>query len=468
MKYSDFFKTHYEVLMTIMNGLDIGIWITDGEGNVALVNDKSIKVGGLTREEVLGRSMEELVESGYVLYESSVLKAIESGKTESIVQELGEGGKCLATSTPLFYKGKIDMVLCVERNISEMVRLKEMLSQQKMITERFKSELRDMKNKNIHESFHEEDDMITHNISMIRLKEKAIQIGKIDATVIIIGESGTGKEVVADLIYKNSIRNGEPFIKVNCAAIPESLIESEFFGYEKGAFTGASQNGKAGLFEMADGGVLFLDEIGELPLAMQSKLLRVLQDKTIRRIGSEQEISVDVRIIAATNRNLKEEMEKGNFRSDLYYRLFVVPVEIPPLRKRREDIMPLAHHYVKHFNMLYGMKKVMAEDALAELESYHWPGNVRELRNVIERLVISGAGEAITKFQVQMCLESREDMSLSEAMDENAVNLENMVNEYEKHIITKALEKYGSASEAARRLGVDKSTISRKIKKYKI
>lgn len=464
MKYSDFFKTHYEMLMTIMNGLDIGIWITDGAGNVVLVNDKSIKVGGLTREEVLGRNMEELVESGYVLYESSVLKAIESGKTESIIQELGEGGQCLATSTPLFCRGKIDMVLCVERNISEIVRLKEIISQQKKITERFKTELQDMKKKSIQD----EDEMITHNISMIRLKEKAVQIGRIDATVIVIGESGTGKEVIVDLIYKNSARNGKPFIKVNCAAIPESLIESEFFGYEKGAFTGASQNGKAGLFEMADGGVLFLDEIGELPLSIQSKLLRVLQDKTIRRIGSEKEISVDVRIIAATNRNLREEMEKGNFRSDLYYRLFVVPVEIPPLRERREDIVPIAHHYLKYFNELYGMKKVLMEDALVELEIYYWPGNVRELRNVIERLVISGAGDMITKFQVQICLESREDMTISEALDESDINLEHMVNEYEKHVIVKALEKFGSASQAARKLGVDKSTISRKIKKYKI
>lgn len=464
MKYSDYFKANYDMLMTIMNSLDIGIWITDGRGKVVLVNDKSIQVGGLTREEVLGRSMKELVESGYVLYESSVLKAIESGKKESIVQELGEGGKCLATSTPLFYKGKIDMVLCVERNISEVFKLKEMLKQQKMITERFKTELLDMKKKSIQS----DDEIIAHNISMIRLKEKAVQVGKIDATVIIIGESGTGKEVIADLIYKNSAREGHPFIKVNCAAIPESLIESEFFGYEKGAFTGANQNGKAGLFEMADGGVLFLDEIGELPLAMQSKLLRVLQDKTIRRVGSEKEISVDVRIIAATNRNLKEEIEKGNFRSDLYYRLFVVPIEIPPLRKRKEDIVPIAHHYLQHFNELYEMKKSILEDALTELEEYCWPGNVRELRNVIERLVISGAGDAITKFQVQMCLGNNEDMFINDVFDDEESSLEKMMNDYEKHVLIKAIEKCGNASEAAKWLGVDKSTVSRKMKKHGI
>lgn len=464
MRYKDFFKAHYEELMTIMNGLDVSVWIADGEGNVFLVNDKSISVGGLTREEVLGRNMKELIETGYVLYESSILKAIESGNQASIVQELGEGGYVLATSTPIFSDGQIDMVLCVERNISEIVKLKEMLSHQKMITERFRTQLQDLKKR----ENHEEDEMITHNINMIRLKEKLIQIGKIDATVLITGESGTGKEVIADLIYNNSSRKGEPFIKVNCAAIPETLIESEFFGYEKGAFTGASQNGKAGFFEMADKGVLFLDEIGELPLAMQSKLLRVLQDKTVRRIGSEKESSFDVRIIAATNKDLKAEMEKGTFRSDLYYRLFVVPIEILPLRERKEDIAPMAHHYLKRFNEQYGMSKNLMDDALSELEGYYWPGNVRELRNVMERLVISGNGNAITKFQVQMFLGTKKDISIDDALNEENLSLERIVNEYEKHVIIKSIEKFGSTSAAARKLGVDKSTISRKMKKYNI
>ena len=287
--------------------------------------------------------------------------------------------------------------------------------------------------------------------------------------MIIIGESGTGKEIVADLIYHNSDRKGSPFIKVNCAAIPDTLIESEFFGYEAGAFTGASQNGKAGLFEMAQGGILFLDEIGELPLLMQSKLLRILQDKAVRRIGGEKEISVDVRIIAATNRNLKEEMENGSFRSDLYYRLFVVPIEIPPLRKRREDIAPLAHSFLRQFNELYGMKKRLNADAISALESYSWPGNVRELRNVIERLAISGAGSDISKFQVQMCLGNKEDLSVDMILsDGEETGLEELVDAYEKHIITRYIEKYGNATEAAKKLQVNKSTISRKMKKYRL
>lgn len=465
MDYSQFFRENYDVLLTIMNGFDIGIWITDGAGNVIMVNDRSLKGGKVSREELMGRNMVELVETGYVIHESSVLKAIDSGKQESIIQELGEGGYCLATSTPLFYKGKTNIVLCVERNISEVAKTRDLLAQQQILTEKFSTQLAEQAKG----SGMEREEMVAHDISTIRLREKAIQIGKIDATVIIIGESGTGKEIVADLIYDNSDRKGNPFIKVNCAAIPDTLIESEFFGYEAGAFTGASQNGKAGLFEMAQGGILFLDEIGELPLLMQSKLLRILQDKTVRRIGGEKEISVDVRIIAATNRNLKDEMENGSFRSDLYYRLFVVPIEIPPLRKRREDIAPLAHSFLSQFNELYGMKKTLNADAIRALESYAWPGNVRELRNVIERLAISGAGSDISKFQVQMCLGNKEDLSVDMMLaDGEETTLEELVDEYEKHIITRCIEKYGNATEAAKRLKVNKSTISRKMKKYKI
>ncbi len=248
------------------------------------------------------------------------------------------------------------------------------------------------------------DEIVSYNLEMIRIKEMAIKIGAMDATVVITGESGTGKEVVANLIQKNSKRADKAFIKVNCAAIPETLFESEFFGYEKGTFTGANVNGKMGIFEMANGGTLFLDEIGELPLAMQSKVLRVLQEEEVRRIGGEENKPVDVRIIAATNRNLKKEMEKGNFRSDLYYRLFVVPINIPPLRQRKEDIAPLTNYFLNKFNAMYEVKKEISSEAIKAMEKYNWYGNVRELRNIIERLVVSGAGNTISAFQVEMCL----------------------------------------------------------------
>ena len=331
MKYIQFLKENYDWLMDFINCMTVGIWITDAEGRVIMVNNSSISTGGLGREEILGRYTTELLESGYILYESSVLKAIESGHEESIVQEEGEGNHSMATSVPLFDGDELDLIVCVELDITEVMRLKGLLENQKNITRKYRDELLKFLGQNNTENNGSEE-LVTYNVNMIRIKDMAAKTGKTDATVIITGESGTGKEVMANLIQKNSTRADAPFIKVNCAAIPESLIESEFFGYEKGTFTGANVNGKIGLFELANGGTLFSDEIGDLPLQMQSKLLRVIQEREVRKIGGEKVIPVDIRFIAATNKNLKKEMERGAFRSDLYYRLFVVPIHIPPLK----------------------------------------------------------------------------------------------------------------------------------------
>ena len=326
MKYSEFLKENYSAIGDFIKYIKSGIWITDSKGKVIMVNEESLKTGGLKREDVIGKTTEELLEMGYILDDSSVLKAILSGKEESIVQRTGEGSMLVATSVPVFHEGELDIIICTEMDITDVIKLKALLDKQKSIAQKYKSEIMRIKNQLNTDS----DEIVSYNLEMIRIKEMAIKIGAMDATVVITGESGTGKEVVANLIQKNSKRADKAFIKVNCAAIPETLFESEFFGYEKGTFTGANVNGKMGIFEMANGGTLFLDEIGELPLAMQSKVLRVLQEKEVRRIGGEENKPVDVRIIAATNRNLKKEMEKGNFRSDLYYRLFVVPIIIPP------------------------------------------------------------------------------------------------------------------------------------------
>ena len=286
---------------------------------------------------------------------------------------------------------------------------------------------------------------------------------------MITGESGAGKEVIADLIQNSSKRADKAFIKINCAAIPETLIESELFGYEEGAFTGAGKNGKKGIFEQADGGTLFLDEIGELPLAMQSKLLRVLQEKEIRRIGGECDIPVNVRIIAATNRDLGEEIKKGTFREDLYYRLFVVVLEVPPLRNRREDIAQLVFRFLRQFNEEYDLNKTIDEEAIHAMEHYSWPGNVRELRNVVERLVVSNSGDEITAFQVKMCLSGVESfIAMDTSGEDPGLSLDEMMKEYEKQLIIKALKKNRNASEAARALKIDKSTMSKKRRKFGI
>lgn len=465
MRYSEFLKENYAAILEIVDCMRVGVWITDGNGTVMMVNNQSESTGGLPRNEIIGRTMDELIEIGYVLYESSVLKAIKSRKEESIVQALGEGGHLLATSVPMFYKNEVDLVICIERDITDIVNLEELLNAQKTITNNLREELASFKG--LRENG--ESDMIANSMAMIKIRDRAINIGKTNATVIITGESGTGKEVLANLIQKNSNRAEAPFIKINCAAIPETLIESEFFGYEKGSFTGADKNGKIGFFELADGGTLFLDEIGDLPLAMQSKLLRVIQEKEVRRIGGEVDIPVNVRIIAATNKDLKEEMEKGNFRSDLYYRLFVVPIEIPPLRQRKEDIANMCYSFLNEFNEEYGLSKRLSRDAIHILENYSWPGNVRELRNIIERLVVGEVGEEITSFQVQMCLKEKEEFSEEQVWkSEVGLPLDELMQNYEKHIISQALEISENATAAAKLLRIDKSTMSKKRKKYNI
>lgn len=462
MKYTKLLNDYYEDILAFVNAMSVGIWITNNEGKVVLVNDESLKAGGLGRDELMGKTMEELIDEGYVLNDSSCLRVLASGHEETYIQEMGEGGCLMAISRPLYDGNSIDLVVCVERNITEVAHLITMLEGEKELTEKYKSELLHI----IGEDELIDEEIVSYDRTMVRLKESAVKIGEMDVTVVITGESGTGKEVFANLIQKSSKRRDKPFIKVNCAAIPESLMESELFGYEKGSFTGANEKGKAGLFELANEGTIFLDEIGELPIAMQSKLLRVLQDMEVRRVGGNESIKIDVRVIAATNKNLKEEIKKGTFRSDLYYRLFVVPINIPALRHRKGDITPLTLHFVSHFNDKYGLKKIIGDDAISELEMYDWPGNVRELRNILERLVVSGAGNTITGFQVKMCLEDVSQSFDESAVDRRNVGLSELLAQYERQIIMQTVEEHGSISAAARTLKVNKSTISRKMKEY--
>lgn len=461
MRYSSFIRENYDTFLEIIDCMKIGVWITDGRGIVVIVNEQSVNRGGLGRDEVVGKHMTELIDIGYI-NESAALKAIKSREEESVIEEMGEGGSLLAVSIPLFYEGEIDLVICIEKNIADVSAMEKALEEQKIFASRLKNELK-------HFRGDDSAGMVACSISTIQLREKAVNIGAIDATVMITGESGAGKEVIANLIQNSSKRADKAFIKINCAAIPETLIESELFGYEEGAFTGAGKNGKKGIFEQADGGTLFLDEIGELPLAMQSKLLRVLQEKEIRRIGGECDIPVNVRIIAATNRDLGEAIKKGTFREDLYYRLFVVVLEVPPLRNRREDIAQLVFRFLRQFNEEYDLNKTIDEEAIHAMEHYSWPGNVRELRNVVERLVVSNSGDEITAFQVKMCLSGVESfIEMDTSGEDPGLSLDEMMKEYEKQLIIKALKKNRNASEAARALKIDKSTMSKKRRKFGI
>ena len=294
------------------------------------------------------------------------------------------------------------------------------------------------------------------------------QIAPLDCTVLILGESGVGKELVAKLIHENSSVKDGPFIKVNCGAIPDSLMESEFFGYEQGAFTGAKKDGKPGNFELAHNGTILLDEIGDLPLHLQVKLLRVLQDREVVRIGGHLRRAVNIRVIAATNKNLKEMVQQGNFREDLYYRLNVVPLWIPPLKERREDIMPLIGHFKRKFKAKYGIERNCSLEVTQVFQTYDWPGNVRELENTVERLyVMPEFGTGITAdILVRQYLNSNcQQHGDGLVTVHNLGPLKQAVEEVEKKMIIMAIDRFGTAKQASAFLGIDESTISRKLKK---
>jgi transcriptional regulator with PAS, ATPase and Fis domain len=301
---------------------------------------------------------------------------------------------------------------------------------------------------------------------MEQILSLALRVADVDATVLISGESGTGKEIIANTIHLSSKRAASPMVKVNCGAIPENLLESELFGYSPGAFTGASRNGKAGLFELADKGTIFLDEVGDLPLHLQVKLLHAIQDKVICRVGSIQPRKVDLRIIAATNRDLREMVDKGLFREDLFFRLNVIPIQVPPLRERKEDIIPLIKNFQQKYNKRYHLDKEISKEAIQLLVKYSWPGNVRELENLVEQLLITAAGNMITPEDLPPQFSRKPNPGVSISIKE-ILPLKVAIRELERQLIFSAIEHYGSTYKAAEALKVDQSTVIRKINRLK-
>lgn len=460
----DFIDCYYAEIQAIIDCINVGIYITDDNANTLMLNNESEKTGGLNRTELIGRNMRDLMEEGYIA-ESASLKVIASGNEENIIQRLGDGGQIFTTAIPLRRKDKTEIVMCTERDITETIKLKELLQEKELITKKYEMELEYLRKQNAQV----DKDMVFHSKIMSGIVQMAFRVAKLDTTVLITGESGTGKEVLANYIYQNSLRRSEPFIKVNCAAIPENLLESEFFGYEKGAFTGAERVGKVGIFELANNGTLFLDEIGDLPLQMQSKLLRAIQEKEIMRIGGKKAIPTDVRIIAATNANLKKAISDGRFREDLYYRLNIIPLEIPPLRNRKEDIAKLAVSFVEQFNKKYKERKIINENAVQTLMNYDWPGNIRELKNILERIIVTTDGDEITQNQINNQIFN--DVATIPGLSKNNGNdesLQELVERFEKNLLQNVRSQCTTACAVAKILKVNKSTISKKFKKYGI
>ena len=456
MQEMDVVSSIFEELNVCLESSHDGIMVSDGMGNVIRLNAALEKLIGVKRRDILGRNVADLVQEG--VYESSaILQVIESGKTATVVID-HNGRQLLITGSPVYNANSaMTAVVANIRDMSELNDLRQKLEQQQMIAEKYSKELAHIaRQQSAQTSF------VACSREMKTILATIHSISEVDSTVLISGESGTGKEMVVNEIYASSMRSCRPIIKVNCGAIPPALFESELFGYEEGAFTGARRKGKPGFFELAHMGTLFLDEVGELPLEMQVKLLRVLQEGEIIRIGGSKPISVDVRIIAATNRDLWEMTEEGTFRQDLYYRLNVINIEVPPLRQRRDDIIPLVMHMLERFNQKYGKHKEIPIELGKVLRELPWRGNVRELENLIENLVVLCPEDVLTPEHLPVRYQRGQNPA-SQVEIRGILPMKDMVRRAERQLIANAQAQYSSMQEVARALGVDVSTISRKL-----
>jgi PAS domain S-box-containing protein len=435
-----------------------GIWITDNEGNTLHINSAYERISGLKKEDVLGRKMQELVDEGY-FSDSVTMDVLKKKERVSMMHEIRKTGKrVLITGNPVFDEnGEVERVVVNVRDMSELIELKQTLEDKEKQAARYQNELAQLRSRRI------DDDIVVESSQMRHIYDLASWVGQVDSTVLILGESGVGKEVVAQIIVRSSERRDESFIKVNCGAIPDNLLESELFGYEKGSFTGADKKGKPGMFELAHKGTLLLDEVAEIPLNLQVKLLRVIQEQEVMRVGATKPVSLDVRIIAATNRDLDELVRNGDFREDLFYRLNVIPITVAPLRERREDITPLVEHFLHKYNEKYKLKKVIRHEVLERLVTYDWPGNVRELQNIVERMVVLSREDDIGMAALPLPLQAPVDAEREFHVDVSGViPLKDALFEVERKLVVKALQKYGTTRKAAEALGVDQSTVVRK------
>jgi PAS domain S-box-containing protein/TyrR family helix-turn-helix protein len=425
-----------------------------------MINEAYSRITGIHSSEVMGRTMHELVKAG--LYDRSVTSMVmEERKPITITQEVKTGKTVLVTGNPIFdEQGELFRVVTNVRDITELNNLKQEVEQAQRLSTHYKEQLHRIKMEGC-------DRYIIKSRKSKDMLDLVLRLSQVDSTVLIQGESGVGKEMVADILHTNSLRKNQPLIRINCGAIPETLLESELFGYEPGAFTGAQKGGKMGMFEIANRGTLLLDEIGDLPMPLQVKLLRVIQERELTRIGGSHPIKVDVRLIAATNRDLWQMVISNQFRKDLFYRLNVVPVMVAPLRERKEEIPDLVNHFVELFNKKYELCKSLDEKAMRSLLDYNWPGNVRELENVIERAMVTCSENIIPEIQLP---NSGAYRILDESTNEfqGDMTLKEVIDGVEKRVLEDYLHRYGSTRKTANALGVSQPTIVRKAARYGI
>lgn len=453
------------------------IFVADGNGVCIQANPACEENFGIPASELIGMNVYDLVEKG-IFYPSATLKVLEEKKPITLIQSTAQGKRLYAVATPVFENEQVSRVISTTIDITEVLSLKRKIKEMEELIDNYNKEIKKLKT----DKWHQNGKIVVKSRSMQRIFELLQLVATVDSTVLLLGETGVGKTEIAKWIHHASSRQEKHFAEINCAAIPATLFESELFGYEPGSFSGASPSGSEGLIGSAEGGTLFLDEIGELPLNLQTKILQLIQNKTYRKIGSKQLNTADVRIISATNQNLENLVKAGKFREDLYYRLSVVPITIPPLRNRPEDLIKLIHMILNEFNETYQTNKVFSAQTMETLVSHQWPGNIRELKNTIERMFVTTRGMKIDKTLDFLNLTSLNDFKelttteytndteltiLSKALSvEEDLSLNERLDMIEKEILERFQHKYKTTRQVAKQLHSSQSTISRKILKY--
>lgn len=452
-------RLSWRELDSVLEFIHDGIWVIDADGVTRRVNRAMERIAGIKAEEVVGRHVTEPLAEGR--FKTCVtLRALQAKHTVTLFDDYANGKRCLNTSTPVLDEnGNVWRVIAAIRDITELEKLQKKLSDLEVEAMAYKVRAQDLESES-------NKGLIGQSLLLHRLRQEIVKAAHSDAVTLILGETGTGKSMAAKIIHDMSKRAEKPFVTVNCGAIPPSLMESELFGYEGGAFTGASRGGKPGMLELASGGTLLLDEIGELPLPMQAKLLHVLDGQPFYRVGGTRAIAVDTRVVAATNKLVDKMVVEGTFREDLFYRLRVLTVNMPPLRERRDDILLLARHFLQKLAGEGAARKRLAPRTEQLFLSYNWPGNVRELQSVIQSLATLAESDTIAPADLPSYMHEPE--SAPARRGSGGESLTKAVEELEESMLRAALAETGSTYKAARRLRISQSSVVRKARKYGI
>ncbi|MDF2681406.1 MAG: modulated sigma54 specific transcriptional regulator, Fis family [Brevibacillus sp.] len=438
------------------------IYVADGRGVTLYVNQACERTTGKPPSYYIGRSCFELEQDGDILHSVNP-KVIETKKTQT-GKIIVNGKQFIVTANPVLdEQGELYRIISNVRDVTELVELQKRLEEAEELIGYYRDELNQLRSGKA-----EGKEIIAASKVMTDILQLAQKIAAVDSTVLLLGETGVGKGALAKYIHDHSLRQNGPFVHINCGAIPGNLLESELFGYEAGAFTGAERRGKIGLVESADKGTLFLDEIAEIPPSLQVKILQVIQEKMFTKVGGKRQVEADVRIIAATHRDLKQMVKTGDFREDLYYRIHVIPIQIPAIRHRPEDCQLMIEHFLQYYIGRFGRNVRMDPETLQALLAYHWPGNVREIENLMERLVVTVETNRISAEDLPDYIRHTAYSGEKAVSVKQLVPIREAVEEVEKQIVQMAWKQYRTSRKVARILGINQATVLRKMQKYQI